>query len=78
MVTLKAPEHTRDALRELSAQEGAPMQVVLEHAVEDYRRHWILRETNAAYARLRQDPDAWHDIEQERHELAGTLADGLD
>jgi hypothetical protein len=54
------------------------MQVILERAVEDYRRNRILQETNAAYARLRQDPDAWHAIERERLDLAGTLADGLD
>ena len=78
MVTIKAPEHTREILRELARNEGAPMQVILERAVEDYRRNRVLQETNAAYARLRQDPDAWHAVEGERLDLAGTLADGLD
>lgn len=78
MVTIKASERTRETLRELSIREGVSMQVVLEHAIEEYRRNRILNETNAAYAVLRQDPEAWHEVEVERDELAGTLADGLD
>lgn len=78
MVTIKAAEHTREILRELSIQENIPMQVILQRAVEDYRRNRILSETNAAYAALRQDPEAWNEVEAERDELEGTLADGLD
>jgi hypothetical protein len=54
------------------------MQEVLARAVEDYRRKRILDQTNAAYAALRADPDAWAEVLAERAELENTLADGLE
>ncbi len=38
----------------------------------------LLRETNEAYARLREDPAAWADYLEEIKEFDGTLMDGLD
>jgi hypothetical protein len=53
------------------------MQAVLEKAVEAYRRKLFLEEVNRAYAELREDPDAWANLESERAAWDSTLADGL-
>jgi hypothetical protein len=54
------------------------MQSVLEQALEQYRRQQLLEATNAAYAALQTDAEAWADLERERGELDQTLADGLE
>jgi hypothetical protein len=54
------------------------MQSVLEQALEQYRRQQLLEATNAAYAALHTDAEAWADLERERSEWDQTLADGLE
>jgi len=54
------------------------MQAILEHALEQYRRQQLLEATNAAYAALRTDAEAWADLERERSDWDQTLADGLE
>jgi hypothetical protein len=53
------------------------MAALLDEAVETLRRQRLLEQTNAAYARLRADPDAWQEIDAERQAWDATLADGL-
>jgi hypothetical protein len=65
------------ALSELAAQNGSPMSVVLERAIECYRRRCLLEEANAAYAALRGDPVAWQEELEERRAWDVALADGL-
>lgn len=67
---------THQALREIAKAEHRSMQAVLEVAVEEYRRRRFLEEANAAYARLRNDPVAWQEIQAERAEWEA-LSDGL-
>lgn len=45
--------------------------------MEEYRRRRFLEEVNAAYAALREDPEAWSEIEEERSAWDATLGDGL-
>lgn len=75
--TVRLAETTRAALRQLAAETGEPMSVVLEKAVEAYRRQCIFAQANAAYSALRSDPEAWAEELAERREWEGTLADGL-
>ena len=75
--TVRLAEQTRETLRQLAAQSGEPMSVVLDKAVEVYRRHCILEQTNAAYAALRSDPEAWAEELEEREAWEATLPDGL-
>ncbi len=53
------------------------MQAVLEDAIEQYRRQRFIAEVNAGYARVRDDPQAWGDILDERKSWEGTVGDGL-
>ena len=54
------------------------MQKIVARAVEAYRRQHILEKANTAYAALRSNPEAWQQVQEERLEWDGTLADGLD
>ena len=54
------------------------MQVVLEEALEDYRRKELINETNKAYALLRKDKKAWKEELEERKLWECTLMDGLE
>jgi len=42
------------------------------------RRRRLTEDTNAAYARLREDPAAWEQHLKEREEWDAALADGLE
>jgi hypothetical protein len=75
-VCVSEPAHR--TLRELSEQFGESMQGILDCAIEDYRRKRVLEQTNAAYAALRSDPDAWETERAERAAWEATLSDGLD
>jgi predicted transcriptional regulator len=76
--TVRVTERTHAVLRELAAVTGEPLQQVLEEAVERYRRERFFADLHAAYARLADDRVAWEEELEERAELDGTLADGLD
>lgn len=63
------------ALTELAKAMGEPMEMVLEHAVEDYRRRDFLDDLNADFAALRNDPWAREEEQRERKAWDVTLAD---
>lgn len=75
--TVRISLTARDQLRDLGTRFGKPMQIVIEEAIDLYRRHCFLEGVNAAYADLRRDPQAWSEIAEERAVWDGTLADGL-
>jgi hypothetical protein len=53
------------------------MSLVLDRAVEAYRRQCIFDQANAAYAALRSDAEAWAEELAERAMWEATLADDL-
>lgn len=76
--TVRIAETTRDKLRDIAAREKKPMHVILDRAIEDYRRKCFLEEANRAYAALRQDASAWQAEQEERKAWDTTLGDGLE
>lgn len=76
--TIRVSRRTRDTLRELSHTSGYSLQQVLEEALGLYQRQQLLEAANAAYAALREDVDAWHELESERAAWDATLTDGLE
>jgi len=76
--TIRISPETLHSLRELAQQLGEPMQRILAHAVEGYRRHHLLERTNHAYDALRSDPEAWQEEEEERQAWDISLSDDLD
>ena len=69
---------TRETIRELSAETGDSMHGVVDKAIEAYRRRVLLDRANAAFAALRDDPEAWREELEERAVWDATLADGLE
>jgi len=76
--TVRIGREAQNTLRALAAQEGKPMQAVLEKAIEIYRRQEFLRRLNRDFARLRSDPKAWKEELAERDVWDAALADGLE
>lgn len=75
--TVRVSARTHDILQELAHSVGAPMQEVVEQAVEQYRRQRLLAAANAAYAAVQADPAAQQELREERAAWDVTLADGL-
>jgi hypothetical protein len=78
MSNVRISETTHQTLRELADSEKAPLQTVLERAIENYRRQRFLEAANRQYAALRADTDAWSNEQAERDEWDHTTDDGLD
>jgi predicted transcriptional regulator len=76
--TVRVSEPTHRALCELSEQLGESMQGILDRAIEDFRRKRLLERANAAYAALRDNPEAWKEEQAERMNWEATLSDGLE
>jgi len=66
------------ALGELSASSGKPIETVLEQAIEQYRRQQFLAAANQAYITLRDRPEDWQEELEERAAWDITLEDGLE
>jgi hypothetical protein len=78
MATVRLNDSAHRALRDLADTEKAPLQTVLERAIENYRRQRFLEAANRTYAALRNDPAAWRHEQEERELWDKTAADGLD
>jgi hypothetical protein len=75
----RAPTAGRVALRNLRKRLNTP--AVAEstaRALESLDCELFLQEYEQAYADLRNDPEAWAEIEAERRAFDGTLMDGLE
>jgi predicted DNA-binding protein len=76
--TIRVPARTYDRLKGLARAAGKPMSAVLEEAVERYEADRFFRDADAAYQRLRADPEAWKQELAERSLLEQTLQDGME
>jgi len=77
-VTMRVTKETHGALKEMAGTRGIPMTEVLNEIVKRMAREERLRLGNEAYARLREDPEAWAEELEERRLFEGTLMDGLE
>jgi hypothetical protein len=71
-------EITLARLRELARWAGTSVNEALDRAIKDQYDHKFWEATNAGYAALRADPQAWTEMETERKAWDATLIDGLD
>ena len=76
--TVDISETAHQTLQDLSKQTGQPLNVILDKAVEEFRRKQFLEEANRAYAQLKNDPQAWAEELKERRAWDVTLGDGLE
>jgi predicted transcriptional regulator len=58
-VTLSNAAH--QTLTQLAETSGETMQMVLDKAIENYRRYVFLIQANEAFAALKQNEELWHD-----------------
>lgn len=54
------------------------MKVVLDRAIEEYRRKRFLKAANNAYAALRSNEQAWQEEQAERNAWDATLSDDIE
>ena len=64
-------------LSQMAEEDGVSLTEELERIIEAQRRQRMLEEVNRAYARLKQDPQAWAEELAERELWETTLMDGL-
>ena len=76
--TVRISKETHRALRSLATQRQVPIGELIAHMVKRLQRHELLEQTNAAYAALRNDPEAWQEELKERAVWETTLADGIE
>lgn len=76
--TVRIDEESRALLHDLAIREGRPMRVVLQHALESYRRRMFLKQCGDAYAQLKANDKAWKKELEEREEWDVTIADGIE
>lgn len=74
--TVRIEQKTHATLKRIAQRQARSMQAILADAVEAYRRHLILKQTNEAYAKLKADSEAWSGEQREREPWDHTLADG--
>jgi len=75
--TVRISQTALQALRQIAAQAGEPMQAILDKAIEAYRRQLFLKKANEAYAALREEPEAWQEEIAEREAWDVVLSDGI-
>ncbi len=76
MVRLSDEAHKN--LKRWAAQDGTTLQAALEKAIDEYDRHRFFESADAAYRRLRANPEEWEVEVAERREWEATLIDGID
>jgi hypothetical protein len=76
MAHMRVPDDTYRVIRDLAGKGS--MQAVVSQAVEMLRRQRMIDEANAAYAALREDPEAWKQELEERALWENAMGDGLE
>jgi len=74
---VRVDRDTYDRLVEVSREANIPLTRLIARALDVYDRVTMAEESNAAYARLREDPEAWADWQSELAVWDTTLLDGL-
>lgn len=75
--TVRVNESTRDVLTRLSRERGISTAELVDELVTRREQDELLEQMNDAYARQRQDPEAWEAERSERDAWERTLLDGL-
>ena len=73
--TIRVSEKTRDRFAKLATATGKPMISLLEDAADALERQVFFAQFSERYAQLREDRDAWAEIEQERRSESSAMRD---
>lgn len=74
--TVRVDARTRELLREWAKQQRKPMGEIIADLVERQAKEQFWREMREDFARLRADPVAWQDYQDELAAWDATLMDG--
>jgi len=75
--TVRINEETHRTLRALAEKQHTAMVDLLDEAVANLHRQYVLEETNRAYAALRSDAEAWQKEQEERAAWETATSDGI-
>jgi hypothetical protein len=73
--TIRISDSTKARIDSLAAQSGLQIQALVDRAIAQYERTAFFDEMNKRFSELRADEPAWKDLQAERVELDGALAD---
>lgn len=76
--TVRVEDKVHAMLVELAKEEHRPIGQVIEQAIEQYRREKFWKGVTEDLERLRADPAAWKDYQDEIALLEGGSMDGLE
>lgn len=76
--SVRITRETHEKLQGMAEADGVSLTDELDRIIEEQRRQRLFKQADEAYASLHDDEEAWADVQQEREELEGTLADGLE
>ncbi len=77
-LTVRIRPETHRKLQKMAQSSGKSLPEVLERAIGEYERQQFLAGCNAAFERLRQNPDDWAHEMEERAAWDVTLSDGAE
>jgi predicted transcriptional regulator len=73
--TIRVSDATRDRLAAMAREVDRPMTEVVDEALDALERRRFFDDFKRRYQELRNDEEAWGQIEAERRAEAGALAD---
>jgi hypothetical protein len=76
--TVRVDDKLAATLRKLAVEERRPIGQVIEDAVARYQKEKFWRGVHEDFARLRSDPAAWKDYQDELALFEGGSMDGLE
>ena len=76
--TVRIDDRSHADLRDLAKALRVPITQLLAEMVEARTRQYLLEQYNEAWARVREDLEAWADELEEQRLLDNTLMDGLE
>ncbi len=78
MATVRVDPKLHETLRALSEAEHRSISQVIEVAIDRYQKENCWKAMHAGFARLRADPDAWRDYQDEADLWDSVSGDGLE
>lgn len=75
---IKVPQQTHQRLQQLSREQNRPMGAIVTELLDRYERDRFWQDVNDSVERLRRDPEAWQDYQDEIALLEGGSMDFAD
>ena len=76
--TIRVSKEVYNAVKSIAQQQNEKIQDVIEQAIKDYKKKKFFDHLNLAYARLKADPKAWAEEEEEREDWDVAMKDGIE